>query len=76
MSSANPTVTWAQRSASLNPILQVKEPSTPGPGNLRDISTSPVIHTVSILSLPIKEADPTKVSQGNEGKGFTSFTSP
>lgn len=52
---------------------------TPSPGYLRDnvsITSDIYIYTAPTLSLPIKEADPIKVSQGHEEKGFTSFTLP
>ena len=38
------------------------------------MSVSSVIHIVPISVTSIKEADLVKVSQGNEEKGFTSFT--
>lgn len=64
--SASSIVKWAQRSASWNPILLVKETRIPGPEHLRYILCP------SITS--IKEANPVKVSQGNEEKYLTSFT--
>lgn len=70
MSSANSIVNMGSKICLFSRLMlfsKSRNPEPPSPGYLRDMSASPVVHTVP-LSLSIKEADSVKVSQAMKEK--------